>query len=582
MLDGLSLGAGFAERFLFPAPDPSYGPQSYKRHLCWIPWNEVISPQRVKDEKCLDGIPCLWFPAPKAATVILFFHANAEDLGMSFAVLKHMRDQFKVNVLSVEYPGYGLLHHMQTNEDAVYEVALTAFRFLVDEVNVRYSQIILFGRSLGSGPAVYLAAQYPVGGLILVNAISSVKAAVQSVAGRLIAWTWRERFPNHKIIANVSCSTLFIHGECDGLLPPEHSLRLFKRCRARKLLITPPKMEHNSNLFGDASFLAVPAIHFFGFPGYYTSTPPRLPAVLFENPERRARLREQMKEESTGSQPWLCGCLAKGDPHHLDVTFCRQEHSVEDITIRFSESPTAEGNGAGHPQANASSSHPLASSNSQSKSPADSTDNIAEVARREAAHFPSRNVAPNASLTPPNPSLQPGGTEESRSQNGLSPTRNIPSHDFTPSTPPAVGGTRTPLEREELMLQEEVHAISETTREDSQPKFPVLPQEMPMPQGEIEPPDMEEKPEEKWHQPDQVDADNVPPKSEVEAKSQEEAQAQSEIPLGQHDTASADALVQPQLEQETKGQQQAVDEKPEEEPKLEEETKKTSPESINM
>jgi len=211
-------------------------------------------------------------------------------------------------------------------------------------VNVRYSQIILFGRSLGSGPAVYLAAQYPVGGLILVSAFCSIKGAVQSIAGRLVAWTWKERFPNNKIIANVSCSTLFIHGECDGLIPADHSLRLFKRCRARKLLITPPKMEHNSNLFGDASFLAVPAIHFFGFPGYYTSTPPRLPAYLFENPERRARLREQMKEESTMSQPWLCSCLAKSDPHHLDVTFCRQEHSVEDITIRFSETP-AEGNG---------------------------------------------------------------------------------------------------------------------------------------------------------------------------------------------------------------------------------------------
>jgi len=169
---------------------------------------------------------------------------------------------------------------------------------------------------------------------------------VQSIAGRLVAWTWKERFPNNKIIANVSCSTLFIHGECDGLIPADHSLRLFKRCRARKLLITPPKMEHNSNLFGDASFLAVPAIHFFGFPGYYTSTPPRLPAYLFENPERRARLREQMREESTMSQPWLCSCLAKSDPHHLDVTFCRQEHSVEDITIRFSETP-AESNGNG-------------------------------------------------------------------------------------------------------------------------------------------------------------------------------------------------------------------------------------------
>ena len=51
-----------------------------------------------------------------------------------------------------------------------------------------------------------------------------------------------------RIIANVSCSTLFIHGEADGLIPPEHSLRLFKKCRARKLLVTPPKMERKTRL----------------------------------------------------------------------------------------------------------------------------------------------------------------------------------------------------------------------------------------------------------------------------------------------------------------------------------------------
>jgi len=327
------------DRFIFPAPDPSYGKLSYKRNLCWIPWNSVISPKRVADETCSAGIPCLWFPAPKAATVILFFHANAEDLGMSFAVLKHIRDQFKVNVLAVEYPGYGLLSGMTPSEDGVYEVALTAFRFLVDEINVRYSQIILFGRSLGSGPAVFLAAQYPVGGLILVSAFSSIRAAVQSIIGRFVAWTFNERFPNSKIIANVSCSTLFIHGESDGLIPPEHSLRLFKRCRARKLLITPPKMEHNSNLFGDASFLAVPAIHFFGFPGYYTSTPPRLPAHLFENPKEKAKpsQAEVPQADSFGVRPWLCDCLGKADGQHLDINFCKQEQTVEDITIRFFE-----------------------------------------------------------------------------------------------------------------------------------------------------------------------------------------------------------------------------------------------------
>lgn len=325
----MAFGEGLANRFIFPAPEPSYGAQSYKRHLCWIPWNAVISPDRARDERWSDGIPCLWFPAPKAASVIVFFHANAEDLGMSFTVLKHMRDQFKVNVLAVEYPGYGLLHGMMPSEDGVYEVSLTAFRYLVDAIGVRYSQIILFGRSLGSGPAVYLAAQYPVGGLILVSAFSSIRAAVQSIVGRLLAWTFKERFANIRIIANVSCSTLFIHGGSDGLIPADHSLRLFKRCRARKLLITPPTMEHNSNLFGDASFLAVPAIHFFGFPGYYTTSPPRLPACLFENPDRRRRLPDGEDAQASGFKPWLCDCLGKSDSQTVDVSFCRPERSGE-------------------------------------------------------------------------------------------------------------------------------------------------------------------------------------------------------------------------------------------------------------
>merc|ERR1719377_329017 len=119
--------------------------------------------------------------------------------------------------------------------------------------------------------------------MILVSAFSSIRGAVQSIAGRVVAWGFRDRFANDRIIANVSCPCLFIHGERDGLIPPEHSLRLFKRCRARKLLITPPKMEHNSNLFTDATFLAVPAINFFGLPGYQQDRPPRMPPRCFED-----------------------------------------------------------------------------------------------------------------------------------------------------------------------------------------------------------------------------------------------------------------------------------------------------------
>ncbi|CAE7422281.1 unnamed protein product, partial [Symbiodinium sp. CCMP2456] len=54
-----------------------------------------------------------------------FFHANAEDLGMTFSILRHLRDQFKVNVLAPEYPGYGMLSHREPSEQALNEVALT-------------------------------------------------------------------------------------------------------------------------------------------------------------------------------------------------------------------------------------------------------------------------------------------------------------------------------------------------------------------------------------------------------------------------------------------------------------------------
>lgn len=310
--------ASFIDKIVFPAPTPTYGKDTYKKHLCWIPWNEAVSPDRIDDERYADGIPCMWLSAPKAAGVILFCHGNAEDLGMCFPFVRHMRDQFKMNVLAIEYPGYGLLHDVAVSEAALKEVALTAFRFILDELKVAYEQIMLFGRSVGSGPTVYLASRFPVGGLILVAAFASVREAAKSLVGGLIAQVLDERFPNIALIGNVSCPTLFIHGEKDNLVSPSHSVALFKHCRSRKLLITPPGMEHNTNLFTDAQFLAVPAINFFGLPGYQQDSPPQMPQRFFEDGRQAFLLRKAAKrkpETNSGfggfaSNPWffLCGC----------------------------------------------------------------------------------------------------------------------------------------------------------------------------------------------------------------------------------------------------------------------------------
>jgi hypothetical protein len=230
-----------------------------------------------------------------------------------------MRDQFKMNVLAVEYPGYGLLKHIASSEKSVQEVVLTVFRFVVDELRVAYEQIFLFGRSIGSGPATYLASTFPVGGLILVAAFASINEVIRSLAGRIIAGAFVERFPNISLIGNVSCPTLFIHGEKDSLVPPEQSVALFKQCRARKLLITPPSLEHNTNLWSDASFLAVPAINFFGLPGYQQEKPVTMPQHVFEDGRRQFLLRKSSRRKGNcdnedkqldSGNPWFlfCGC----------------------------------------------------------------------------------------------------------------------------------------------------------------------------------------------------------------------------------------------------------------------------------
>ncbi|CAE8657854.1 unnamed protein product, partial [Polarella glacialis] len=70
--------SSFVDRLVFPAPNPTYSRDTFKKHLCFIPWNEAVSPERVEDDRFADGIPCIWLPAPRAAGVILFCHGNAE------------------------------------------------------------------------------------------------------------------------------------------------------------------------------------------------------------------------------------------------------------------------------------------------------------------------------------------------------------------------------------------------------------------------------------------------------------------------------------------------------------------------
>ena len=98
-------------------------------------------------------------------------------------------------------------------------------QYLIHVLKYCEKDIILIGRSMGSGPASALAVEYPsVSALILLSPYTSLKQAVKTLLGTLASMIVRERFENLKLIQKVRCPTLLIHGQKDEIIPESHAI----------------------------------------------------------------------------------------------------------------------------------------------------------------------------------------------------------------------------------------------------------------------------------------------------------------------------------------------------------------------
>jgi fermentation-respiration switch protein FrsA (DUF1100 family) len=164
-------------------------------------------------------------PARRAKFTLLFSHANAEDLGLIFDHLKTLSEVLQVNVMGYEYTGYGQSSGKPSEVDCYADVA-AAFSWLMQEKNLLPSEVILFGRSIGSGPTVELASRAEVGGVILQSAFTSCIRVAYDVK-----YTAFDAFCNVKKIHKVNCSVLIVHGTRDDVVPCQHGKELYKLCR---------------------------------------------------------------------------------------------------------------------------------------------------------------------------------------------------------------------------------------------------------------------------------------------------------------------------------------------------------------
>lgn len=99
------------------------------------------------------------------------------------------------------------------------------YDYLHEKVGYEEKNIILLGRSIGSGPASYLASIRKPGALVMMSSFLSLKSVVKDHVGGLHN-ILKERFNNYENIKKVKCPCFFVHGLQDKLISYQHSQKL--------------------------------------------------------------------------------------------------------------------------------------------------------------------------------------------------------------------------------------------------------------------------------------------------------------------------------------------------------------------
>eukprot|EP00448_Togula_jolla_P025568 CAMPEP_0170652016 /NCGR_PEP_ID=MMETSP0224-20130122/46678_1 /TAXON_ID=285029 /ORGANISM="Togula jolla, Strain CCCM 725" /LENGTH=75 /DNA_ID=CAMNT_0010983851 /DNA_START=122 /DNA_END=347 /DNA_ORIENTATION=+ len=71
-------------------------------------------------------------PVPLCEDLLLYFHRNAEDLGMCRRFCDQIKRLFNVHVLAIEYPGYGPRPGCAPSAGQATKHAFAAYAFVRD------------------------------------------------------------------------------------------------------------------------------------------------------------------------------------------------------------------------------------------------------------------------------------------------------------------------------------------------------------------------------------------------------------------------------------------------------------------
>ena len=212
-----------ADRMIFLPPPSSYSD------------DESIIKLSAKNQEKFSAI---YLENPDARYTLLYSHGNAEDIGQIRPLLEYFQS-VGFNVFAYDYRGYGTSEG-RASERNTYEEIEVAYTYLTEKIGIAPDRILLFGRSVGGGPTMDLAARKPVGGVILESTFTQAFRVV--VPFPLLPF---DKFRNLQKIRQINVPVLIVHGTEDRTIPFSHGQKLFDTAPEPKLSFWVEGATHN-------------------------------------------------------------------------------------------------------------------------------------------------------------------------------------------------------------------------------------------------------------------------------------------------------------------------------------------------
>jgi pimeloyl-ACP methyl ester carboxylesterase len=184
------------------------------------------------------GEPGATSPETASPYWVLFLHGNAASISSGPNLRRyHQLRQLGLNVLAVEYPGFGDVGG-RASEAGMHAAARAAYDRLRLVDGVPADRLAIYGWSLGTGAAVPLARDVDEAALIVEGGFTSVLArAGEEHPYMPVGWLLQHPFRSDDAIGATRSASLFLHSPGDTIIPFHHGEAMFAKAAEPKRLV---------------------------------------------------------------------------------------------------------------------------------------------------------------------------------------------------------------------------------------------------------------------------------------------------------------------------------------------------------